>query len=349
LTESDKAASRESDASEAKPQSFNLAEMVTCDECLRANPPTRAGCLYCGAVLPVISNPEGLQPAGEAIGSTAGPAANDSDGYYIILAPNQASIPSESSLSEIASLLQLKIPEVQNVFDGGRPVPVARAATPEQAAQLTDKLQALGVEADTFRAEGLDLDIPAKKIRALEFSEDELICVPASAGGRVSTPWDDVVLLIVGRLLVNRVEVEERRRRGGPKPLDTRHLFSDESVVDLYSKSNDAGFRISPSSFDFSCLGSEKAVTAFENFSGLLNLLRAHGPNVEVDAAYSGLRPVLANFWPLEPQTRKGDWRRSGAGKYDVATVTTTDNEAQFNRYSRLRHGLKLRELEGRG
>ena len=350
MTDSDEAASGDSDVvSAAKPQGLTLAEMITCDTCLRANPPTRAACLYCGADLPATSNAEALQPAGEANGSTAGPVANANDGYYIVLAANQTNIPTESSLSEIASLLHLKIPEVQGVLDGGRSVPVARAATPEQAAQLTEKLQALGIRADAFRNDGLDLDNRARKIRSLELSHDEFIGVLVSDSGKVSTSWDDLVLIIVGRLLVNRVEVEERRRRGRAQPLGTRELFSDESVLDLYTRSNDAGCRISSSSFDFSCLGSEKAMTAFENFSALLNLLRVRAPNVEVDAAYLGLRPILANVWPLEPQTRKGEWRRSGAGKYDVAMVTTTDNEAQFNRYSRLCHRLKLRELEGHG
>jgi hypothetical protein len=349
LTDSDKAASGESDvASEPKSRNFTLAEMITCDACLRANPPTRAACFYCGAGLPVTSNQEEPHPAGEASGSTAGLAANGSNGYYIVLAPNQTNIPSASSLSEIASLLHLKAPEVQSVLDGGWPVPVARAATTEQAAQLIENLQALGIEADPFKDDGLGLDTPARKIRALEMSDGGFVSVLLSDGGRVSTLWDDLVLIIAGRLLVSRVEVEERRRRGRAQPMGSRELFSDESVLDLYTKSTDSGWRISSSSFDFSCLGSEKAMTAFENFSALLNLLRLRAPNVEVDVAYVGLRPVLANVWPLEPQTRKGEWRRNGAGKYDVATVTTTDNEAQFNRYSRLRHGLKLRGLEGR-
>ena len=353
MTDSDNAASGEFDvASEAKPRNFTLAEMISCDACLRANPPTRAACLYCGADLPVTDNQD-PEPASEAIGSMAGSTAdraeNVSDGYYIVLAPNQTSIPSASSLSEIASLLQLQVPEVQSVLDGGRSVPVARAATSEKAAQLTERLQALGVEADAFRGDGLGLDIPTRKIRALELLDDGFIGVRVSDAGRVSTPWDDLVLIIAGRLLVKRVEVEERGRRGRAQPLGTRELFSDESVLDLYAKSTDSGWRISSSSFDFSCLGSEKAMTAFENFSVLLNLLRVRAPNAEVDAAYPGLRPVLANVWPLEPQTRKGEWRRSGAGKYDVATVTTTDNEGQFNRYSRFCHRLKMRDLAGHG
>src|SRR5947209_2187413 len=31
---------------------FAPDQMVTCEECLRANPPTRATCLYCAAPLP---------------------------------------------------------------------------------------------------------------------------------------------------------------------------------------------------------------------------------------------------------------------------------------------------------
>ena len=347
MTDSDKADFESFDvASEAKPHTFTPGEMLTCDACLRANPPTRAACLYCGANLPVTVNEHDSEPAGEAIGSMAVPPENVSDGYYIVLTPNQTNNSSESTLSEIASILHLNVPEVQSLLNGGRSVPVAQAATAEQAAQLSEKLQALGCKADAFRGEGWGLDIPARKIRALELLDDGFIGVRVSDGGRVSASWDELVLIIAGRLLVSRVEVEERRRRGRAQPMGTRELFADESVLDLYTKSSDSGWRISSSSFDFSCLGSEKGLTAFENLTALLNLLRVRAPNVEVDAAYQSLRPVLANVWPLEPQTRKGEWRRSGAGKYDMATVTTTDNEAQFNRYSRLCHRLKLRDLE---
>jgi hypothetical protein len=352
LTDGDKAASLEFGvASEAKPQSFTHAEMITCDACLRANPPTRGQCLYCGATLAVTLNEQDSETTGEAkdstAGSTAGSTPNVGDGYLVALAPNQTYIPSESSLAEIEALLHLKTTEVRSLFDSGRSVPVTRAATPEQAAGLTDKLQALGIEAYWFRDDVLDPNLPPKRVRALEFSDDEFVATFAS-GGRTVTRWDDLVLMVAGRLLVNRVEVEERRRRGRAQPLATRELFSDESVLDLYPKSTDSGWRISSSSFDFSCLGSEKGMTAFENFTALRNLLRLRAPNAELDDSYVSLRPVLENVWPLEPQTRKGEWRRRGAGKVDVATVTTTDNEAQFNCYSRLCHRLKLRGLEGR-
>ena len=362
MTDGDKAASLEFEvASEAKPQSFTHAEMITCDACLRANPPTRRRCLYCGANLPVVPGDQDSQPSGEAkgttVGSTVGPTAgstpNVSDGYYVALAPSPTNIPSESSLAEIEALLHLTTTELRSLLDRGRSVPVSRAATPEQAAGLTNRLQALGIEAYWFRDDVLDPNVPLERVCAFEFTDEGFVAIPAgpvspASGGRIVTRWDDLLLIVAGRLLVSRVEVEERQRRGRAQPLGTRELFSDESVLDLYTKANDSGWRISSSSFDFSCLGPAKAMTAFENFAALLNLLRSRAPNAELDDSYVSLRTVLEKVWPLAPQTRKGEWRRSGAGKVDVATVTTTDNEAQFNCYSRLCHRLKLRALEGR-
>ena len=349
MTDGDKAASVASDA-EARPRSFNRAEMITCDACLRANPPTRDGCIYCGANLPVVPRKQDSPATGavkdSTADSTADPAPSPGDAYYIALAPDSTNIPSESCLAEVEALLHTKTQELRGLFDHDRSVPVTRAATPEQAAGLTAKLQALGIEAYWFREDVLDPNFTPRKVRALELSDDELAATCVS-GERIAARWNDLVLAVAGRLLVNRVEVEERRRRGRVRPLDTRELFSDESVLDLYQRPADSGWRISSRSFDFSCLGSAKAMTAFENFTGLLNLLRARAPNAEFDDSYVRLRPVLENVWPLEPQTRKGEWRRSGAGKVDVATVTTTDNEAQFNCYSRLCHRIKLRPLEG--
>jgi hypothetical protein len=358
LTDSDKPTSLEFDvASEKKPQSFTHAEMITCDACLRANPPTRGRCLYCGVDLRVVPGDHDLQPTGEVkestAESTAGPTPNVGDGYLVALAPGQTNIPSESSLAAIEALLNLTTTELRGLFDRGRSVPVTRAATPEQAAGLTEKLQALGIKAYWFRDDLLDPNVSLERVRALEFTDEGFVAIPAgpaspASGGRIATRWDDLLLMVAGRLLVNRVEVEERRRRGRAQPLGTRELFSDESVLDLYTKTNDSGWRMSSSSFDFSCLGPAKAMTAFENFTALRNLLRSRAPNAELDDSYVSLRPVLENVWPLASQTRKGEWRRSGAGKVDVATVTTTDNEAQFNCYSRLCHRLKLRALEGR-
>lgn len=350
MTDGDKVESLGLEVSDARPQSFAPAEMITCNECLRANPPTRAKCLYCGADLPLTGNDREGQSSREAINRIGqidqiAQPANPSDACYVVLSRNQTNIMAELPQAAIASLLHLRTTEVEIAVGAGCAVPLARAGSSEQATMLADKLRALGVGVDTFREDTLSLDLAGRKIRALEISDDGLAATPMN-GGAVSARWDDLILIVSGRLLINRVEVEERQRRGRPKPLDTRELFSDEPVVDLYMKSDELGWRISSSSFDFSCLGPEKALTAFENFTALINLLRLRAPKADVDDSYRSLRALLRNVWPLEPQTRKGEWRRSGAGKVDVSTVTTIDNEIQFNNYSRLRQRLKLRELE---
>jgi hypothetical protein len=322
--------------------------MITCDECLRANPPTRANCLYCGAILPGTGHATNtqlpLQPPTKSLAEDVGSASVKS-GFYIVLAPGQSQALSESSLTEAAAVLDLKIADVKSAIGSGRPVPLARAATIQQATTIADRLVPQGIGVDIFREDTLNLDLPMSRVRALEFKEEGLTATPLR-GERISMKWDDLILIVTGRWLVTRVEIETRRRRSSEKPLGSRELSSDEPLMDLYSRSVDGGIRIYSSGFDFSCLGTEKAVTAFENFAKVLNLLSRRAPKVEIDETYQSLRAVLGSIWPFEPLTTKGESRRSGAGKVDVSTVTTIDNEIQFNSYSRLRQYVRLRELE---
>ncbi len=275
------------------------------------------------------------------------PVRAKDDGYYLVLARSPFIDLAEASLAEAASLLRLKPPELNRILAAGQPVPLLRVATAEEAAMIGERLRRFGIETVTVAHGELHLGAAAKRIRAFELSDDSLNAIPVSSNDRVTARWDDVTLLVVGRLLLNRQETEERKRRGRKQMVDSRQLSSDESVLDLYAKADEINWRISANNFDFSCLGSAKAATTFENFAALVSLLRERATMAQFDESYNLARPALATVWPVEPQTHKGEWRRSGAGKFDVATVTTTDNEAQFTRYSRLRRHLRLRELEG--
>src|SRR2546430_7394701 len=93
-------------------------------------------------------------------------------------------------------------------------------------------------------------------------------------------------------------------------------LFPYTTLFRSYVSSSDAGWRISASNFDFSCLGDRKTLTAFDNFRGLINLL-SERTELEVNESYIRMRPLLVDVWPMQKQTRKGASRRSGAGKYD--------------------------------
>ena len=345
MIDGDKAPSVFDPVSDAGNRSFKPAEMITCDVCLRANPPTRSNCLYCAATLPVTGKVNNAQQAPSPAGEIIAPAMVKS-GFYLVLTQNQNRVPAESSLAETAALLELKTAEVEIAFGPGGPVPLARVETIAQATTLADRLVALGIGVGIFIEDTLNLDLPIKTIRALEFRNDGLAAMLMRGEG-ISIEWVDLSLIVNGRFVVKRVEVEERQRRGSPKLLDSRELFSDEPVMNLYTRSDEIGFRIRSNSFDFSCLGDQKSVTAFENFTKLMTLLCARAPGVEVDDSYRTLRAVLGRIWPLEPQTKRSGWRRRGAGKVEVSTVTTIDNETQFNSYSRLRQQVKLRELKG--
>jgi len=267
------------------------------------------------------------------------------DGYYLVPAASPTGELAEASLAEAAALLRLKVPELSRLLGVGQPVPLSRVATPEEAALIAEGLRRCGIEAVTIAHTELYLGVAAKKIRALEVSADALTAIPTSGGDKVTVPWDEVTLVVSGRLILNREETEERKRRGRKQTVDARQVSSDESVLDLYPGTDEGSWRVNSNNFDFSCLGSAKAMTTFENFVALIRLLRERATKAQVDDSYNQARPALAIVWPVEQQTRKGEWRRSGAGKFNLATVTTTDNEAQFTRYSRLRHCLRLREL----
>src|SRR6266849_2173473 len=97
------------------------------------------------------------------------------DGYYLVLAPSPISDFPDASLAE-------------------------------EAALTGERLRVLGVETVTVAHIDLHLGVAAKKIRALEVSDDSLTAIPTSGIDRVAARWDEVTLLVVGRLLLNRQE-----------------------------------------------------------------------------------------------------------------------------------------------
>ena len=266
------------------------------------------------------------------------------DAYYIVLTSGKSSEVAESSLAGAARLLRLSVGDLNRIVGVGQQMPLARAGTLEEADLIREKLRGLGIQTITVPKQELQLDAAAKRVRALEFTAGSLAAIPAGAGGKISAQWEEVTLIVAGRLFLNRVEVEENNRGGRQQPVDKRELSSDESVVDIYTIDK-VNWRIIASSFDFSCLGAAKTLTTFENFSALVNLLREHAIKARYDDSYMQARQALAAVWHSEQQVRKDEGRRGGARKFDVATVTTTNNEPQFSRYSRLRHYLKRREF----
>ena len=190
-------------------QPFAPEQMVRCEECLRANPPTRVNCLYCGAVLPLDESTVKLQkPA-------LRPLEKWERGYNNILLPpaaNPAAQLNEAQLAEAADLLRLTTEELSRILASAMPLPLARAATHDEASLVQRRLGAVGINTMIASDAELGLDESAPfRVRAIEIDDSGIHAFQSPEALPVQIPWTDLVLLVVGRLIVKRVELKEQK------------------------------------------------------------------------------------------------------------------------------------------
>jgi hypothetical protein len=215
-------------------------------------------------------------------------------------------------------------------------LPLARTASREEAELVFDRLRALGFAVVTLVDEGA-----LRRVRSIAFDDLRFVVNPGQTKDEVEDLWSNIVLIVPARLIARRVEVKElKTRRAEGEILDKSEFFSDEVVIDFYSTSNSETWRISAGSFDFSCLGPEKALIANENIARLQRWLVSKATNARLDESYNRLRPVLDLVWGPEQETQSSGWRRERPGKLSVGMATINSNESQFTRYSRLLYYL---------
>jgi hypothetical protein len=332
------------------PRAFTPGEMVACEECVRANAPTRMNCLYCGAALPVADAANDLRrPTLRALEAWE-------QGFNVVLVPQgavgdpggAAGEPSVDNLSEAAALLRLEAGQLREMRGAGVPLPLARVASREEASVVERRLGALGCQVETVADEELGVEVHApKRIRRLEIGADALTGWTSAESEPERVEWADLVLLVAGRIARKRIEVEERRgggRRGGEaEVMETREFHTDESALDLYVAGSVVNWRIMAENFDYSCLGAEKSLTAAENFKRLTETLRARATAAAFDDSYRSVRAFLKFAWPLAEQTETGSLKRIRPGRYNAEAVTSVTNETQFTRYGRLLRYFQLR------
>lgn len=305
--------------------------MVRCEECLRANPPTRVNCLYCAAVLPL--NETTLQKP------TLRPLEKWEQGYNNILLPPAANL-SDASLAETSDLLRLRREDLARILSSSVPLPLARAATIDEARLVQRRLSSLGIDSRIMPDNQTGEDThEIIKVRALEFDDTGLYAYQTPETPAIHVLWSDFVLFVVGRLIIKRVELKEQTGgRAENRILAASEFITDETVVDFYSRKRPTPYRVAANSFDFSCLGADKGLFAAENISRLVLLFRKHARKAEYDESFHSARKALEAVWPSEEQNESSGWRRERPGKYSIGSVTELNNEMQFLRYSRLRY-----------
>jgi hypothetical protein len=321
----------------SEPQGFPPEEMVPCEECLRANPPTRVTCIYCAAPFPFSEKTANLQKP------SLRPLEKWEQGYNCILLPMSRDDLADESLMEAGNLLKLTADQLKRITAAGTLLPLARAAAFDESSLVCHRLKALGIRTLVVPDKDLGMEqSPPMRVRAAEIDETGIAMYQVAGDEGVNIPWTDLSLFVAGRLVVKRVEMQERKGgRAESQILDASEFFTDEAVVDIYRKEQNGNYRIVANRFDFSCLGNRKRLLASENFFVLLELLWEHAPQAVYDHSYNSLRKALDPVWPSEQQTESRGLRRERPGKYSVGTVIEINNEAQFSRYSRLQHYLQ--------
>ncbi|MEP6740957.1 MAG: hypothetical protein ABJB61_00555 [bacterium] len=320
-------------------RSFAADQMVRCESCLRANPPSRVNCLYCGSALPLAPSAIVSQKP------TRRPLEKWEQGYNNILLPSAANL-SENCLTETAALLRLESEDLKRILASDLPLPLARSSSKQEAELIQQRLEGAQLATLIVADSSFGLD-PPLKLRALEFHDDGLDAYQSPQSPPMKITWTEFVLIVSGRITRKRVELKEERKRSENRVLEADQFFADELVIDLYTKRTTNPYRITSGSFDFSCLADKKQLVAAANLSILIDVFREHVPGIVYDQTYNSVRKVLEPVWRSEQQKESTGWRRGRPGKYSIGSATETSNESQFLRYSRLRNYLLTQNQMG--
>src|SRR5690349_6327608 len=161
--------------------------MIRCEECLRANPPTRINCMYCNVPLPVTESSARLRTP-----VLRRPEKHELGHNTIVLPSNE--VPSLEAIEDIASLLRLRQEDLGRILAEGVALPVARTASREETELTANRLQTSGFRVITFTDEDAVV-----RVRSLSFDESTLTVNPGRITNEVDVAWSKVVLLVTGR------------------------------------------------------------------------------------------------------------------------------------------------------
>ncbi|HJU92962.1 MAG TPA: hypothetical protein VJ656_08525, partial [Pyrinomonadaceae bacterium] len=197
----------------SEPQGFSAEQMIRCEECLRANPPTRITCLYCVAPLPLTEASARLRKP------VLRPPEKHQLGYNTILL-SQDQVPSPEIIADAAELLKLSADRLHEIFAARIPLPVARTASREEAELVFNRLQDLGLSCLSLSDQDLGLtDNPVKRVKSMTFTDEYLTIQLAGAAEETVVAWTDIVLILPARLIETKVEITERITRKPEKEI----------------------------------------------------------------------------------------------------------------------------------
>jgi hypothetical protein len=319
---------------QAENPAFKAEEMILCNKCQRTNPPTRLACFYCGAPLEISeAQSKNLKPNLRKLEGWE-------KGFNLILSPNGQSF-DETKSTEIGKLLNLETEVLQKFFEANKALPIARAESEKEAEIIKERLRELGVETFILSDESLSIEKPQIRLRGLDFFDDKVVLILFNKDEIAEIAFENLGLIVAGAIFERKVEATEKRSKKGENTiLQSTETASDEFLIDVYSREDSIGYRIFAKGFDFSCLEAEKEILAKDNLKKLARKLREIAPNAKLNEDYLQVRENLGKVWEVEERSDSQGLKRESFGRFNLGNVTTINNTAQFNKYSRLQWHL---------
>lgn len=312
---------------------FKQAEMIACRSCARLNPPNRFNCIYCASELDISST-----------GASAAKLISRKlelweRGVNVIVVNQRGEI---RDVRRAADLLEVETAYLDAIAQSETPLPVARVESEKEAAVIRTRLEEMGFVCSIVFDEELAPDKPHVRLSALQLGDQTLNVVSFNTKARVEIAWNDVALIVSGILAKVRVDsLEKKRRHGKTKLIDETATSTDEQIFDIYTRDDATGYRVHQAGFDFSCLGENKGLLASENMRRLITELRKRAPEAVFVDTYGQFRHLLNDVWEIETRKDFHGLRRSGFGKVESASVASSSNLDQFNKFSRLQWHLR--------
>lgn len=313
---------------------FKPEEMTACAKCRRMNPPNRLKCFYCGGEL------ASTDAQNQSLKLNLRKLESWEKGFNIIFLPN-SQILDQTKTAEIAEFLKLEKEILRKITASENPLPLARVESEKAAAIVKARLREAGVDAFILSDETLAADRTTRRLRGIEFLDDRLVLIFFNQDETIEISLADLALIVAGAVFERRIEATEKyNKRGDNEILSQTETASDETLIDIYSRSDCIGFRIYAKGFDFSCLAAAKEITAKDNIKKLAEKLRRFAPNAKFVEGYVSSRSLLASVWEVEQKTASQGLKRESFGRFNLGNLTTVNNTAQFTKYSRLQWHL---------
>ena len=311
---------------------FDVNQLLCCPSCARRNPPNRLGCLYCGAMLEV----DQLEAAAVTRGFRSPEAWEP--GISLVSVPFQ--MDKTADLSAASRILSLELSVLNSILQASVPLPLCRLATETEAFSTKKLLSDIGIESKVIDDKLLAADKPPMRLAEIVFSPIELRMTAFNSRDQLTIPSDEIVLLVEGVISISKVDQMEKRKGGKGQLQGEVSTISDEPILDIYSSTDNIGFRVLTSGFDFSCLGNEKRLIAAENLKSLSGRLSSVCTNSRTVAEFPRLREPIGRVWEVELRRDTKGLQVTGFGKREIGRVLSTNNLDQFTRFSRLQRLL---------